>query len=367
MNVRLIRLSDPARADYDRFFATCPGAFLQQSTAWAEVIAGLGPDEPLFLLAEEAGAPVAGLPLYLYTHPRGAVLTSVPQAGPLGGVFLRPGLPAEQSAASYRALLEAAVALAHDHRCLALSLITHPFDNDLPVYQACLQPDYVFENFTQFIVLDEHFGPDGTVRLADYHRRSNLSRNLAKARAAGFRVRPCTDPAEVDALYALHAKRHAEIAAPTLDPRLLRNIATTLVPRGLASFLVLETEAGVASWAVHLRHRDVLDVLRLNMDSAFAASCPNFLNTDASLREARAAGVRIYNWQSAPGRAGGVYRYKQQWGSRESLYYYVTKLFCPPEKLAGFGLDVLRRDYPLHFIAPYAAAPSFAPGFYRKE
>src|SRR5262249_27940382 len=199
------------------------------------------------------------------------------------------------------------------------------------------------------------------------YRRTNLRRNLAKARRAGFRVRECTDPAEIDALYQLHLKRHAEIAALPIDARLLRNIAARLVPRGKAFFLAIESDAGPASWGVYLRHRDVVDVLRLNMDSAAAAHCPNFLNTDESLRRCRELGATHYNWQSAPSRASGVYRYKQQWGSRESTYHYVTKLFCPHGYLARLGLDTLRREYPLHFVAPYAAADAFAPGFYRKE
>jgi Acetyltransferase (GNAT) domain len=367
MNVRLIRLAEPARADYDRFFEDCPGAFLQQSSWWAEVIAEFGPDEPFFLLAEEAGRPVAALPLYYYSHPLGAVLTSVPQAGPLGGVFLAPNLPAPAVTVAYIALLAEAVAVARARDCLALSLITHPFVDDLPLYRAQLAPDYIFANFTQYIDLREHFDADGSIRLSDYHRRSNLSRNLNKARGAGFRARFCTDPSEIDRLHLLHAKRHAEIGAPPLDARLLRNIAQLLVPRGKAFFLVLESDIGVASWAVYLLHREVLDVLRLNMDSTFAANCPNFLNTDESLHEARRRGVTFYNWQSAPGRTSGVYRYKQQWGSRESTYYYVTKLFKPFTYLEKLGLDTLKREYPLHFIAPYAAAPTFTPGFYRKE
>ncbi|MDB6093181.1 MAG: hypothetical protein JWM32_743 [Verrucomicrobia bacterium] len=368
MKVRVIRLDDPDRARYDAFFESCPNVFLQQSTYWAEVIAELGPDTPFFLLAEENGVPVGGLPLYLFEHPLGNVLTSVPQSGPLGGVFVAPGLPEATIAACYSALLDEAVHLAGAHKCIALSLITHPFNDDFPRYRERLQPDYVFENFTQYIDLREHFDSDGGVLLPDYNRRTNLSRNLAKSKRAGFRVRYCTDPAEIDALYAIHVKRHAEISAPTMDARLLRNIATRLVPRGKAFFLILESDSGIVSWGVYLHHRDVIDVLRINMDSAAAAHCPNFLNTDESLRKSRELGVAIYNWQSAPSRASGVYRYKEQWGSRESTYHYVTKLFCPPAYIAKIGLETLRRDYPLHFIVPYAAAEQgFAPGFYRKD
>jgi hypothetical protein len=368
MKVRAVQLSDPDRRIYDELFEACENAFIQQSTYWAEVIAELGPDTAYFLFAEEDGRPIAGLPLYLYRHQFGAVLTSVPQSGPLGGVFVRPGVGQATAAACYQALLQEAVALARANQCIALSVVTNPIDDDLSYYRTELAPEYIFENFTQYISIREHFDAAGKVQLPDYNRRTNLSRNLSKARRAGYRIRHCTDPGEIDALYQVHLKRHAEISAPPIDIRLLRNIALHLVPRGKAFFLVVESDKGVVSWGVYVHHRQTLDVLRLNMDSAAAADCPNFLNTDESLHEARKLGVTCYNWQSAPSRASGVYRYKQQWGSQESKYYYVTKLFCPPSYLEELGVETLKREYQLHFIAPYvASAQKFAPGFYRKD
>lgn len=368
MNIIAFSLEDETeRRRYDELFERCPDAFIQQSTWWAEVIAPLGPDTPIFLLALDGDTPVAGLPLYLYRHNLGNVLISVPQAGPLGGVFCAPEMSAERAIACRLALLTEAVDRAQRHDCLALSLLTDPFHDRREEYQSAVAADYTFENFTQWIDLRTHFSPEGRVLLADYNRRSNLSRNLAKARAAGLRVRLSEDPGEQEKLYQVHLKRHAELGANPLDQRLLQNIARILVPRGKAFFLLVEAESQLASWGVYVHHRNVLDVLRLNMDSAFAASCPNFLNTDESLRIARSRGVIRYNWQSSPSRESGVYRYKQQWGSGESLYYYLTRLFCPPDRLAQLGVETLRGEYPLHFIIPYAAAENdFRPGFYRK-
>lgn len=85
------------RAEYDDLFEACPDAFIQQSTYWAEAIRDLGPDRPIFLLYRDGDEAIAGLPLYLYEHPRGNVLTSVPQAGPLGGIFFREGLSGAES------------------------------------------------------------------------------------------------------------------------------------------------------------------------------------------------------------------------------------------------------------------------------
>lgn len=368
MNAVAFRLGDAAwRGRYDALFEACPGAFIQQSTRWAEVIAPLGPDTPLFLLALEGDVPLAGMPLYLFEHAMGNLMTSVPQAGPLGGVFLRPGLDPAQAEACYACLIGRALEAARASECLALSVITNPFADDRGLYGRFLEPDYVLENFTQSIDLGGFFAADGSVALADYNRRSNLSRNLARAKAAGLVARVLDSAADVDRLYAVHVKRHAELGAAPLDRRLLENIARVLMPAGNAAFVVVESPEGLASWGVYVRHREVMDVLRLNMDSAFSGLSPNFLNTDASLRLARDLGVRTYNWQSSPSRAGGVYRFKEQWGAKETTYEYATRLLCPPSRVREIGVEALQREYPLHFLAPYLAAQDgFAPGRYRK-
>ena len=79
------------------------------------------------------------------------------------------------------------------------------------------------------------------------------------------------------------------------------------------------------------------------------------------------AGVKDYSWQSSPARGNGVYHYKKQWGATEATYQFLFGLFVPPATLCAMGLETLRREYPLHSIVPYVAAPEFQPVVYRKE
>src|SRR5207253_230254 len=123
-------------ADYEALHAAAEGALAQQSVAWSDVIAPLGPDEPLFLVArDDAGRAIAGLPLFRFSGPQGAILTSVPQAGPLGGVFTRHDLAADLRAAAHEALVAAAIARAETERCVALTVITNPFEEATDLYR----------------------------------------------------------------------------------------------------------------------------------------------------------------------------------------------------------------------------------------
>jgi hypothetical protein len=342
------------RRRYDALFEDCPQAFVQQSTYWAEVIQDLGPDRPIFLLAEEDGQALAGLPLYLYQGPAGSALISIPHPGPLGGVFARENMPESTLDRLYGALIERAVQIAEAHHCLGLTFITNPFQDDLRHYQKHLHPTLTYENFTQYIDLKQVVGSDGGIALPQLHRRSNLSRNVRRAREAGFTVGPVDTEADLRALYEMQARRHAELGVPPLEYQLFENIHRHLVPRNKALLLLVKQGAEIASGAVYIYHRRVLDVLRLCLNSQFIRSSPNFLNTDYSLRWASQQGREIYNWQSSPSRDDGVYYYKEQWGSATIPYYFVSRLFCAPEVIRAIGLQQLQTEYAGHFIVPYA-------------
>lgn len=368
MKVECFTLEDRAlRERYDGLFEACPDAFVQQSTAWAEVIAPIASDRPYFLLAHADGQDVAGMPLYLFRHPLGNALSSVPQAGPLGGVFVAPSVAPSQHEAIYEALLRRAEALALEHECLSLSIITNPFQPDHERYARLLSPTYTLENFTQWIPMRNVVDEERRFVLPDLLRRSNLSRNVKKALDAGFTVKDCDTDEELAAFHAVHARRHAELGVDAFPLSLFQRLRDVLVPAGKARLLLVKKGDAIASGCIYLVHRHVLDVLRITVSSEFLAESPNFLNTRESLLWAHDRGVRIYNWQSSPSRDSGVYRYKAQWGARELPYYFVTKLYCEASRIRSIGLDVLKRDYALHFVVPYSAfEEGFDQRFFRK-
>lgn len=361
MSVTRIDLLDAAsRARYDALFEACPSAFIQQSTAWAEVIGSLGADEPHFLLHSRDGVDCAALPLYVFRHPLGNVINSVPQAGPLGGVFLRAGLPQAGVEDAYRELMDAAVDLARGLDCLSLTLISNPFAPDVELYERHLRPTYVLENFTQYVSLtDEAPGR----RLAGPQVSRQLTRNLRRAEQAGFTLEVASSPSSLDEWYPIHCKRHAELGLAPLPRALFSGILRVLGPRGLAELLFVRHQGRLASGCIFIRHRDVQDVFLLSMDTTHTRLSPNYYLTERSLRRAAGAGVRIYNWQSSPDREGGVYAFKRQWGALEAPYAFVTRLFCPPDRIARIGLDQLRREYPGHYVIPFGV---FTEGFDRR-
>jgi hypothetical protein len=344
----------PARARYDALFESCPDALIQQSSWWADVVAPLGPDEPILLLASVDGLDVGGLPLYVFEGEAGPIVTSVPQAGPMGGVFLRPGLAPDAREEACCALLQRAIRLAEERRALALTLITNPFEEDGGAYDRHLRPDLVLENFTQWVAIGEAVAGDRII-LRDYSRRSNLSRNVRKARARGFRAGLSSSSADFDKWYAVHRERHQQLGAAPLREELLRGLLGVLGPRGKAFLVLVKDGDRVVSGCLNVQHRAVVDAFMLSLDADYAEAGVNFLVTEECLLESARRGARAYNWQSSPGRQSGVYAYKAQWGSREARYRFVTRLFAPPARLEALGAERLRTAYAGHYLVPFAA------------
>jgi len=346
--------ADPSSvARYERLFDECPDACIQQSMDWCRAIASLGPDRPLFLICTDGTQDLAGLPLYLYEADTGNVLTSVPQPGPLGGVFHHPGLPHALIGEIYRTLLERALALADLHHCLTLSVITNPFTDDLEWYERYLSPDFIFENFTQYVPLDR-----------PAHRNHGHRNNVNRGRKAGCTVGFCKNEAELEQWYRIHQKRHREIGAIPLDHRLFENLFRGLVAKGRAQLVLLKMNDAVVSGGFYVYHRRIMDVFMLSFDSALEKLAPNFLNTDYSMEWARGQGVTVYNWQSSANKRCGVYEYKRQWGSIERPYYFVTRIIGDRGRLAALGSDGLRTHYSGHYVVPFGV---FETGFEQKR
>jgi hypothetical protein len=350
LEVALLPGADAAlEAELRAFFEACPRSYAQQTPAWRDVITALGVDEPLFLGCRRAGDGelVGVLPAYRFVGPRGAVLNSVPQAGPLGGVACRPGADAR---AVHAALLDAYLELGRARDCACVSLITSPLWPDVELYAEPRAPDFVLHNTCQVLDLEAALDAAGEPLLAS----RNLRRSLARAAAAGLRIDEEQSPENVEEWIALHEARHREIGATPLPAALFRGALAHMVPAGKARFFFVrapDTTTLVAG-GFYVLHGQVIDALMPAMRSSHAHVAPNAHLALHTLRWARARGLRWYNWQASPPE-GGVRRYKLQWGSRDVEYAYLTWATGDLAQILRATPEEIRRDYPWHYVVPF--------------
>jgi hypothetical protein len=352
----LLRDDPAAEAELVDFFEACPTSFAQQTPAWRRVIAEQGRDEPLFLGCRRAGELLGVLPAYRYEGPLGAILNSVPGAGPLGGVACRSPREAEPI---YAALLCAYLELARERRCVLATAMSNPIWPDAALYERLFAPDYVLENTCLVLDLAEGLDPDGAPVAAS----SNLRRNLRKAGSGALRVDEEQSAASLADWYTIHTERHRELGATPLPRSLFEAALAHAVPAGKARFFFVrltQTDELVAG-GLYVCHGQVMDAFMPSLRSRFASTGANFLLAAHSMRWARERGIRYYNWQASPPE-GGVARFKRQWGSRERSYAYYTRVTGDAEALRSSTPAALREHYPWHFVLPFDRVGEAAAG-----
>ena len=331
------------RKCYDKLYSATPMAAIQQSSLWAEVIAPLGPDRPVFLMLRDGDQEIAGLPLYLFESVHGSILTSVPQAGPLGGIFVHPAVPTERHPAIYGQLLDYAKQIAQELRCLAMTIISHPFMDDARIYESYGKPDFIFENFTQFIDLKHFQRPAKGIR-----------DNLFKAREAELDIRMASDANWLEQAYPLHEQRHRRLGITPLPKSFFAGMIEHLQKKDHISMLGAWDRERLVGACILIHHQKILDIMMLNMLPTYAQYHPNSLLIDVGIQHACTKGIQIWNWQSSPDRKSGVYRYKKLWRSYETTYYFMTWVFGDWQTIKNMGRQGVIKHYPWHYVLPFA-------------
>ena len=337
-----------ARKIYDQLIDDSPLGFVQQSSYWADTITKNGDNEAIFIMIERNGVAIGGLPLYIFSGPIGSVLTSIPGAGPLGGVVVRAGEVIEPI---YATLLEGLHNLAEEKHCIASTIISNPLKNDLSLYEKLFVPDFVFENFTQVLKIEDAI-IDGNWILKN-NRNRNPKKNIIKAKEAGFSSKLCEDLIEFKRWVRIHEQRHQEIGIKPLPEPLLTSIYTDLCQRDRGFLQLVMKGDEIAAGCLFVHHREICDAFMLSVNSKFSNQSPNYYLIQEAMFTMWRRGIRYFNWQSSPSRESGVYSFKRQWGSRDIPYYFLTKIYCDIEKFLCLGLDGLKEGYCDNFVVPY--------------
>jgi len=347
MDVGVLSAADArSEAEVDAFLDACEASVAQQTLCWRDVICEVDRDEPRFLLCRDRGELVGILPAYRFEGRLGAILTSVPQAGALGGVACeRRG----REEAIYAQLLTSFGELAREWKCELATAISSPFWPDAVFYQRHLAPDYVLEN--QCLALDLE-GLDTELRFSG--TSSALRRNLRKAHSGPMWIDEAQTPANVESWYTIHTARHAEIGATPLPWALVSGVLRHGVPRDKARFIFVREEASgeMIAGGLYLCHGAVVDAYMPATRSDRTHLAPSYLLAHRSIAWARARGARFYNWQGSPP-GSGVHRFKAQWGSRELHYGFWTRVTGDASAFLRSSVEEITEAYPWHYVLPY--------------
>lgn len=334
---------------YEEFFNQCRLASIQHSLEWRDVICSLEKDEPFFIIAKENNKIVGALPLYYYKCKHGNLLTSIAWYT-ISGIICTEDANKKEV---YRHLLDYSVLMAKELDCNAVSISTNPFLNDEELYLEHFKPDYMLENFIQYIKLNEIFNKYGVIVHPNYTRKSELSRNLERAVTQPLVISERQTQEYIDRWYKIHEKRMKELNAEPIPKRLFDGILKGLTPKGKGKFVFAFSRGELVSGGAFIFNKKIINAYMLSMDSKYKDLRSNYLITYHVLNWANRVGIEIFNWMSSDRRGGGVYKWKEQWGSRELTCLYLTKILGDIFHWRNMDYVELKRNYGFHYLLPF--------------
>ena len=334
---------------YREFMEKIPCCSAQSSLDWRNLICDLNEDEPYFVVAKRNNEIIGALPLYFFKNKLGNVLTSNVWST-ISGIMCSPDVSEQKQV--YDALINYSISIAKEMDCSVLSTGTNPFMNDINFYSA-LEPDYILENFVQYISIDEIFGQDGTFVHPNYLKRTNLSRNLDKLNEFEIVISDEQSQEYLDQALTLQEKRMGELHATPYPKFFFDSALKNITLKGKGKFLFVFYEQKMIATCLFLISRGVLDVYMLCMDTDFKDFRPNFAITKYLLDWAYNNKIQFVNWMSCPCRGTGVYKWKEQWGSRERTFRYLTKVTGDISSWRKLPLRELANAYRFHYLLPF--------------
>ncbi len=351
---------------FDLKVLDCPGCFIQQTSLWAEIVAPIAGDEPVFCY-QQNDRWFIGASMYLFKSEAGNILVSNVQAGSLGTIVYQ-GKVSDRGRA-YGEFLKALREYAKSLDCLAMTLTTNPFEVDDDPIRDGLEPQTGMDTFIMVIPVRRFFDGGGRAILEDKSR--NFRRNLKKGLEAGFRFVASRDEAVIRQWYeTLHVKRIGELEGEPLPWALFEN---AIHSEGFGDywkfFAVYEGDALVSGdFCVHNK-QGLLDNFMMSSSSDAMDRRLNFFLVHGILQWCHEHDMKIYNWQSTNPPSGGIYKFKESWGSHLLPYKYMTRILDENAfkmMIKNYSMEELLTIFKGHFLAPWHTVKTGEYGFQSK-
>lgn len=334
------------KLEYRDFVLQSNRALAQHTLEWANVIESIGQDKRIYLLAKNAdGVVVGAMPAWFYECDLGSILMSNPQAGGYGGIVEDNVNLSEQV---YKHLIATFVYLANRKGCVLATICTPPFYGNYDFYIEYFRPDFVKDNFFQYVDLKKDILVETNSK-----NRNNIKRNLRIAKEYGIKVVFDNSQELFKEWYSIHMKRMNEIGAKSIPIVLFEEARKNLCNQEMGFWGYVIDNNRVIGGALFIGSGEVVDIFMMSTDSDFFQKQPNTLLVYESLVYAKEKGFSFLNWQSSSSRESNVYHFKKSWGSQEGLHYYLTKVIGDISNLKNIPLDIVKEKYIWHYVMPF--------------
>jgi GNAT superfamily N-acetyltransferase len=340
MSVEVVELASGDDAELSRFLDSLgqrSGSVLgYHHPFYRDMLEHIGVGRPLYLGARISGRLIGYLPAFVKRTPDGSALCSLPFFGPNAGVLCAP----EDAAEVHTALLQRLLRVGAQLNGLSCSVYTPFLFQDFAFYDAAFADATVVTRSTQYL------------DLSSIQWSKEIQYDLRKAHRSSIQVSTETTRERLVEFYDIYRQNCEDNGIPPkpwecieflADEKLQGKYAQfyfAILDHQLISGLLVLSSPTTASYYVPCTLKD------------HRSHQPGTLLIARAIEDARARGLKYWNWESSANRSG-VLHFKKKWGSIEQEYRIYVKALPPEERLRQLGRERIAAMFPYFFVTPF--------------
>ncbi|MBY0123453.1 hypothetical protein [Bacillus sp. S/N-304-OC-R1] len=288
---------------------------------------------------------VAGVFPFVHYHSKlGDVIHSMPYIGYGGGCYINKDFKVLKS------LIEKLYKYAEQCNVLLVTICTPPFiREDISIIKEIIKPDFIHENFYQYIDLDDDF-----LNGMNSKNRNNLKRNLKIAQNNEVYLKEDYTEASLSYWYdSIYVPRMIETNC-TVYPFSVFNELRRIMGGKRAFIQYAMQKNNIIGAGIFLKQNKSLDNFMRVIGTEYMNTNAGVMLDYWSIQYARQHQFLFYNWQSCDRVDSPIFKYKKTWGSKVDYHYYLTKIINPLDQFKQTPLREIKKEYKGIYVLPYS-------------
>lgn len=339
MRVDLLKKTDELQ--YQEFVQSHPAGMLYYDLKWCDVLLMLTGARPLYMVCKEAEEIVGIMPAFMAETAFGNVINALPFYGCHG-----EPLVVEHAPAARKLLLNFFDSLARDHRCLASTFITNPFEDNFSPDDD-YKPTHLDTRIGQVTELAMVNG-DETL-LQQFEGRTRTA--IRKAEKEGIEWCVEKDGSILPHVYELHHQNIADLGGVSKPARFFELVKENFKYGADYEVLTACKDDEKIAFLLLFYYKDTVEYYTPCVKKGYRQLQPLSLLIYEGMRRAHAKGCKKWNFGGTWKTQAGVYQFKKSWGAKDFSYYYYVRVY--DDRIKKMAASELVKEFPYFYVLPF--------------
>lgn len=318
---------------------TNPSVLAYHYPFYRDILTNCSIGEPFYVGLYKNTELIAVLPGFIKQTSLGTVYNSMPFFGPNAGVLC---LDTKYEEISHKLLIGYIdTKMKEMNSPISMAIYTPFLSNHRNLYLNNFSFTENIERQTQYLYI------------SDTEWDSKIRYDIRKAERAGITVSDTITDEKVDKLYAIYKKNCEDYNIPIKPKSTIIQLAANAKENGNTKFYFAHYQNQIIGALIVLFSINTLSYyLPCSTEDSKTLQPTTFLIVHA-FREAKERKINYWNWEASPNKESGVFKFKQKWGSKESSYAVLVKLYCDKEHIKNLGVKTISEAFPYFYVYPF--------------